>query len=67
MSIPTEHGCSKARGPSELQLRPTPQPRQLDMSHIYNARHSLGQCQILNPLSKAKERTYILTETTLGP
>ena len=28
---------------------------------------SLWQCQILNPLSKARDRTHILTETTSGP
>ena len=35
----------------KLQLRPTPQ---------------LQQCQILNPLSKARDQTFILTETMSG-
>ena len=29
-------------------------------------RHSLGQCRILNPLSEARDRTYILTDTMSG-
>ena len=33
----------------ELQLQPTPQPR---------------QCQILNPLSKARDPTHILMDTS---
>ena len=36
----------------------------LDPSHIWKLRHSLQQCQILNPLSKAWDWTYILTETS---
>ena len=38
----------------------------LDLSHICNLHHSLWQYQILNPLSKARNRTYILIEETLG-
>ena len=30
---------------------------------ICDLRHSLQQCQILNPLSKARDQTYILMET----
>jgi len=29
--------------------------------------HSLRQCWILNPLSKAKDRTHILMDTMSGP
>ena len=35
----------------------------LDLSHIRDLCQSLGQCQILHPLSEAKDRTYILAET----
>ena len=43
---------SEPRAASELQLRPTPQPRQY---------------QILNSLSKARDGTRILMETASGP
>ena len=35
-----------------------------DLSHIYDLHHSSQQCQILNPLSKAKNRTCILLDTS---
>ena len=35
-----------------------------DLSHIFNLHHSLQQCWILNPLSKARDRTHILMDTT---
>ena len=53
---------------SELQLQAyatataTPDP-----SGICDLHHSLQQCQILNPLSEARDGTHILTETVLGP
>ena len=53
---------------SELQLpghaivTATPGP-----SSICDVRHTLWQCQILNPLSEARDGASILTETTLGP
>ena len=34
-------------------------------SHIYNPYYSLWQCQIFKPLSKARDRTHILTETNI--
>ena len=37
-----------------------------DPSHIFNPSHSLQQCWILNPLSEARDRTCILTDTMLG-
>ena len=42
---------------SELQLQPMPQPQQLDLSHICDLHHSSLQCQIPNPLSKARGQT----------
>ena len=36
-------------------------------SHICNLYHSLQQCQIFNPLSKARDQTHTLTEVPLGP
>ena len=38
-----------------------------DLSHICDLGRSLWQCQILNPLSEARDQTLMLTETTLGP
>ena len=38
-----------------------------DPSHICDLCRSLQQCQILNPLSEARDRTHISTEMTLNP
>ena len=38
-----------------------------DLSHICILHHSFWQHWILNPLSKARDQTGLLTETTLGP
>ena len=35
-----------------------------DLSHICDLYHSSGQCQILKPLSKARDRTCILMDTS---
>ena len=37
-----------------------------DPRHICNLHHSLQQPGILNPLSEARDPTYILTDTMLG-
>ena len=34
-----------------------------DLSSICNLHHSLRQCQILNPLSEARDQTYFLRDT----
>ena len=31
-----------------------------DLNHVYDLRHSSCECQILNPLSKARDQTHIL-------
>jgi len=36
-----------------------------DPSHVYDLHHSLLQCRIPNPLSWARDRTHILTDTSL--
>ena len=47
---------------SELQLPDdAPATSTLDPSHIYHLGCSLWQCEILNPLGKARNRTRILT------
>ena len=40
-----------------------------DLSHICNLHHSSWLCQIINPLSKARDQTHILMDTSrvLGP
>ena len=38
----------------------------LNLCHIWELHCSLWHCQIPNPLSKARDRTHILTEITLG-
>ena len=52
---------------SELQLQAyTTATATLDPCCIGNLQCSLGQCQILNPLSKARDQTRFFMETTLG-
>ena len=45
----------------ELQLQVPAYTSTQDPSHICDLCHSLQQCRTLNPLSKAKDRTHILT------
>ena len=35
-----------------------------DLSRICGLHHSLWQCQILDPLSEARDRTHILMDTS---
>ena len=35
-----------------------------DLSHVCNQYHSSWQCQILNPLIKAKDQTHILMDNS---
>ena len=35
-----------------------------DLSHVCNLHHSSWQCQILNPLGEARDRTCILMDTS---
>ena len=52
------------RAAAEGYVTATPDPHHI---HICNLCCSSQQHQILNLLSKARDRTHILTETTLGP
>ena len=38
-----------------------------DLSHICDLHCNLRQCQILYPLSKTRDQTQILTDTSSGP
>ena len=50
---------------SELQLPAyTSATATQNLSHVCKIHHSSGQCQILNPLSAARERTCILMDTS---
>ena len=35
-----------------------------DLSHVCDLRHSSQQCQLLNPLSEARDRIHILMHTS---
>ena len=49
----------------ELQLLAYTTPTATwDPSWVYNLYHSSRQCQILNPLSKARDQTHILMDTS---
>ena len=53
---------------SELQLPASATATAIpDPSHLCNLHHSLWQCWILNPLSEARDRTYILMDAMLSP
>ena len=62
-ATPVAYGSSRLGVKLELQLpayattTATPDP-----SHICNLHHSPGQCQILNPLSKARDQTHVLMD-----
>ena len=50
---------------SELQL-PAYTTATPDLSHIYDLGHSLRKRWIINPQSKARDRTHILKEIASG-
>ena len=56
MEVPGARGHKKAA--AEATAMATPDP-----SHIRNLCHILRERQILNPLSEARDRTHILTDT----
>ena len=58
MAAPTAYGSSQARGESELHLPAyATATATRDPSCVCDLHQSSGQCQILNPLSKDKDRT----------
>ena len=62
MKVPGPGGPTGAAAEAYITATATSDP-----SHICDLHCSLWQCQILNPLIKARYRTCILTETTSGP
>ena len=64
MVVPGACGSSQARCRIRTAAEAyTTATASLDLSHICNLNLSLWQHRILNPLSKAKDRTCILTDT----
>ena len=63
---PVAYGSSQARGCIGAgSFQPAPQPQhQWDPSCTCNLHCSSGQCWILNPPSKARDRTHILLDTS---
>ena len=70
MATPMPYGSSLVKGQiraSELQLQAyTTVTAMLNLNHICDLCRSLWQCWSLNPLSEARDRNHILTETVLG-
>ena len=66
------HTCSICKFPalgvkSELQLPAYTTATTVPyLSHICDLHHSLQQCQILNPLSEARDRTCFFVDVLLG-
>ena len=65
-AAPRAYGSSQSiKAESELQVQAyataTAMP---DLSHICNLHPNSQQCQILNPLSRARYRTFVLMGTT---
>ena len=50
---------------SEMQLQAYATASAMwDPSHVCNPLHSSKPCQVLNPLSKSRDQTHILTDTS---
>ena len=64
MVTPAAYGSSQAKVELELKLPAyTTATATLDPSHIFELYHSFRQRWILNPLSEARDRTLIITDT----
>ena len=62
MAVPAAYGNSQARGRIGAAAASYTKAMALwDLSKLY---HSLLQCQILDPLSEARDLTYILKDTS---
>ena len=61
MQVPKRGVESELQLPAYATATSTARP---DLSHICNLHHSSGQCRMLNPLSKARDRTCILMDTS---
>ena len=62
-ATPAAHRGSGLRVKSKLQpLAYATAIAMWDLSHVCNLHHSSQQCQILNPLSEARDQTHILMD-----
>ena len=65
MAAPSAYGVPQLGVESELQLPAyTTATARWDLSRVCNLCHNSQQCQILNPLSEARDRTCILMDTS---
>ena len=65
MATHMAYGSSQARGPIRaVAVAYSTATAPWDLSRICNLHHSLWQCQIINPLSEARNQTYILMDTS---
>ena len=65
MATPTAYGNSHTGVESELQLPAyTTAKTTWDLSHVCNLHHSSQQCWLFNPLSKPRDGTHILMDTS---
>ena len=63
-AAPEAYGSSQTRGPSKASAEAyTTATTMPDLSHIFNLRCRLWQCQVLNPLGEARDQTHILMDT----
>ena len=58
MEFPSAYGGSQARGPIGAATA------RLYQSRICDLHHSSQQCQILNPLSQARDQTCVLVDSS---
>ena len=65
MAASAAYGISQARGWIGA-VTYTTATAAADLSRIYGLCCSLQQCRIINPLSEARDWTYILIDTMLG-
>ena len=64
-ATPVAYVSSQARAESELQLLAYATATEMpDLSHVCNPHCSSWQCQILNPLSRARDGTHIVMDTS---
>ena len=64
-AAPTAYGTSQARGPIRATAAGlTTATATPDPSHVFDLHHSSWQHWILNPLSEARDQTYILMDTS---
>ena len=70
LGLHLRHGGSQVRGligAAAVATATATATATQDLSLIYDLYHSLWQCQILNPLTKARDGTHILMDTSQVP